>query len=73
MPEQKSFTPKQMTREQFGGGIGVSLEFAINILVGVLTHLVPTDGLTQNKYKKAFLKVFKLIATVYGDDPNFKA
>ncbi len=72
MPEQKSFTPKQMTREQFGGGIGFSLEFALNILVGFLTHLVPAEGTTQNKYKKAFQTIFKLIAKVYGDDPTFK-
>ncbi len=73
MSDTKQFTVKEMPREQFAGGIGVSLDFALTILVGFLTHLVPTDGATQNKYKKVFLKIFKLIASIYGDDPNFKA
>ncbi len=49
------------------------ISMAISTVIGLLTHLVPADGSSKKKWKKAMLKVFKTIGEAYKDDADFKA
>ncbi len=47
------------------------INMAISTLITLLRSVINSDS--QKKWKKAILKVFKEIARVYGDDPDFQA
>jgi len=74
MSEETKVTPfkaTEMPREAFLGGLNISLDFALNILVNALTHFIPTNGSSQKKYKSVLLKIFRIIGNIYKDDSTF--
>lgn len=49
------------------------IDLGFSALISLLKQLIQPGNPGNNKWKKAFLKLFKLIAQAYGDDPDFKA
>jgi hypothetical protein len=50
----------------------ILINLALNTLLTLLQITIPADGSSKKKWKKAILKVFKEIAKIYKDDPDFK-
>ena len=48
------------------------LDMAFSVLIAVLKKYIAPGGSGSSQWKAAFLKLFKLIAQAYGDDPAFK-
>lgn len=48
------------------------IQMAISTVIAFLTHLIPADGSSKKKWKKAMLKVFNTISAAYKDDADFQ-
>ena len=49
------------------------INLALSTLLTLLQITIPADGSSKKKWKKAILKVFREIAKIYKDDPDFQA
>lgn len=54
----------------------MNLDFYINLafstLIGLLQHHIPNDAKTRSKWRKAFVKVVRLLGQAYPDDNEMK-
>lgn len=48
------------------------IDLGFSALISLLKTLIQPGNPGGGKWKAAFLKLFKLIAQAYGDDPAFK-
>jgi hypothetical protein len=54
----------------------VNLDFYINLafsaLIGLLQHEIPNNPNSKSKWKKAFVKIIRLLGTAYPNDAEFQ-
>lgn len=54
----------------------MNLDFYINlgfsIVIGLLQNTIPNDENSKNKYKKAFVKIVRLLGKAYSDDAEMQ-
>lgn len=49
------------------------IDIGMTALLGLLQREIPADGSKKGKWRKAFLKLFTGIATIYAGDSEFQA
>jgi hypothetical protein len=54
----------------------MNLDFYINlgfsVVIGLLKNTIPNDANSKNKYKKAFVKIVRLLGEAYPGDADFQ-
>jgi hypothetical protein len=48
------------------------LNLGFSVLLELVQETIPNDPTQKSKWRKALLKLFKGIARIYADDPDFK-